>query len=261
MIFGKFFGAIRAQINKVANLFWEADPVAQMRYEYDSRRRAAQGGPAGLEQYRGAGRAGHAPGQGRREPGPEARSGDQGLPQGRRSRRPRRKFALELQKAKAELAANEQQLAMHETGLQQQPEEDPARQQEADRRQGEDPEVRRRAEDERGRGGDRQARPDLEPRRHHRFRRDRGRHPAEDRREPRQGARRGRPVERGHRRDQGRGADGEVDGRRGAQGVRGRARHARRPRRRRSRPRSRTSAPPRRRPSSASNPSKQTEKA
>ena len=25
-----------AQINKVANLFWEADPIAQMQYEHDS---------------------------------------------------------------------------------------------------------------------------------------------------------------------------------------------------------------------------------
>ena len=35
MILHKFWSAFVAQINKVANLFWEADPVAQMRYEYD----------------------------------------------------------------------------------------------------------------------------------------------------------------------------------------------------------------------------------
>ena len=35
MILHKFWSAFIAQINKVANLFWEADPVAQMRYEYD----------------------------------------------------------------------------------------------------------------------------------------------------------------------------------------------------------------------------------
>ena len=35
MILHKFWSALFAQINKVANLFWEADPVAQMRYEYD----------------------------------------------------------------------------------------------------------------------------------------------------------------------------------------------------------------------------------
>ena len=67
------------------------------------------------------------------------------------------KFALELQKAKAELGANEQQLADARDGVRQQPEEDPARQREADRAAREDPEVRRRAEDERGGSGDRQA--------------------------------------------------------------------------------------------------------
>ena len=30
MIFEKFFSAIRAQLNKLANFFWEADPIAQM---------------------------------------------------------------------------------------------------------------------------------------------------------------------------------------------------------------------------------------
>ena len=35
MILNKFWSAFVAQINKVANLFWEADPIAQMRYEYD----------------------------------------------------------------------------------------------------------------------------------------------------------------------------------------------------------------------------------
>ena len=35
MIFEKFWASIRAQINKLANFFWEADPIAQMQYEYD----------------------------------------------------------------------------------------------------------------------------------------------------------------------------------------------------------------------------------
>ena len=35
MILHKFWSAFVAQINKVANIFWEADPIAQMRYEYD----------------------------------------------------------------------------------------------------------------------------------------------------------------------------------------------------------------------------------
>src|SRR5438034_11831886 len=41
------------QINKVANLFWEADPIAQMRYEYDQAVAQLKEGRVGLEQYRG----------------------------------------------------------------------------------------------------------------------------------------------------------------------------------------------------------------
>ena len=29
------WSAFMAQINKIANIFWEADPIAQMQYEYD----------------------------------------------------------------------------------------------------------------------------------------------------------------------------------------------------------------------------------
>ena len=53
MIFHKFWSAFVAQINKVANLFWEADPVAQMRYEYDRAVEQLKEGRGGLEQYRG----------------------------------------------------------------------------------------------------------------------------------------------------------------------------------------------------------------
>src|SRR5438132_8388614 len=52
MIFGKFWGAFRAQINKVANFFWTADPIAQMQYEYDSAVAQLKEGREGLEQYR-----------------------------------------------------------------------------------------------------------------------------------------------------------------------------------------------------------------
>ena len=53
MILGKFFGAIRAQLNKLANFFWEADPIAQMQYEYDLAVEQLKEGRQGLEQYRG----------------------------------------------------------------------------------------------------------------------------------------------------------------------------------------------------------------
>src|SRR5215207_11094825 len=53
MIFKKMFGAVRAQLNKLANFFWEADPIAQMQYEYDSAVEQLKEGRIGLEQYRG----------------------------------------------------------------------------------------------------------------------------------------------------------------------------------------------------------------
>ena len=53
MILHKFWSAVVAQINKVANLFWEADPIAQMRYEYDRAVEQLKEGRTGLEQYRG----------------------------------------------------------------------------------------------------------------------------------------------------------------------------------------------------------------
>src|SRR4051794_13187152 len=53
MIFGKLWRALTAQLNKVANIFWTADPIAQMQYEYDTAVEQLKGGREGLEQYRG----------------------------------------------------------------------------------------------------------------------------------------------------------------------------------------------------------------
>src|SRR5499426_148456 len=103
-----------AQINKVANLFWEADPIAQMRYEYDRSVEQLKEGRTGLEQYRGlvervtrqvtANRSHVA--QLEAQTKAYLKAGD---------RTTAAKFALELQKAKGELATNENQLQMHET--------------------------------------------------------------------------------------------------------------------------------------------------
>ncbi len=114
MILHKFWSAFMAQINKVANLFWEADPVAQMRYEYDRAVEQLKEGRGGLEQYRGlvervtrqvSANKSHVQ---KLEAETKAyfKAGD---------RATAAKFALELQKAKEELAGNEQQLTMHET--------------------------------------------------------------------------------------------------------------------------------------------------
>jgi phage shock protein A len=114
MILHKFWSAFVAQINKVANLFWEADPVAQMRYEYDRAVEQLKEGRGGLEQYRGLVERVTRQAQANRghvqkleaETKAYLKAGDRATAS---------KFALELQKAKEELAANEGQLQLHET--------------------------------------------------------------------------------------------------------------------------------------------------
>jgi phage shock protein A len=114
VILQKFWSAFVAQINKVANLFWEADPIAQMRYEYDRAVEQLKEGRLGLEQYRGLVErvtrqvAANKSQAQRLEAETKAylKAGD---------RETAAKFALELQKAREELAANDQQLQMHET--------------------------------------------------------------------------------------------------------------------------------------------------
>ena len=44
MIFGKLWRALKAQVNKLANFFWTADPIAQMQYEYDMAVEQLKGG-------------------------------------------------------------------------------------------------------------------------------------------------------------------------------------------------------------------------
>ncbi|HYU80163.1 MAG TPA: PspA/IM30 family protein [Vicinamibacterales bacterium] len=114
MIVQKFWSAFVSQLNKIANIFWEADPIAQMRYEYDQSVEQLKEGRTGLEQYRGlvervtrqvSANRSHVQ-KLEAETKAYLKAGD---------RETAAKFALELQKAKTELEANEQQLLMHET--------------------------------------------------------------------------------------------------------------------------------------------------
>src|SRR5262245_25027328 len=102
MILGKLWSSLKAQINKLANFFWTADPIAQMQYEYDVAVEQLKEGRLGLEQYRAlvervtrqaAGERAHV---GSLEAKVKAylQAGD---------RETAAKFAFELQKAKAEL--------------------------------------------------------------------------------------------------------------------------------------------------------------
>jgi phage shock protein A len=113
MILGKFFGAIRAQLNKLANFFWEADPIAQMQYEYDQAVEQLKEGRVGLEQYRGlVERVARQVKEGESQVNKLTAQAKAYLKAG--DRETAGSFALQLTKAKASLEENKQQLAMHE---------------------------------------------------------------------------------------------------------------------------------------------------
>ncbi len=114
MILGKFWSAIRAQLNKIANIFWEADPIAQMQYEHDQAVEQLKEGRKGLEMYRGlVERVSRQAATSRAHVQKLEAETKAYLKAGQRDIAA--KFALELQKAKKELAAHEEQLEMHET--------------------------------------------------------------------------------------------------------------------------------------------------
>ncbi len=114
MILHKFWSAFVAQINKVANIFWEADPVAQMRYEYDRAVEQLKEGRLGLEQYRGlVERVTRQVVANRTQVQQLEAQTKAYLKAGDRTTAA--KFALQMQKAKGDLEANQAQLQMHET--------------------------------------------------------------------------------------------------------------------------------------------------
>lgn len=117
MILGKFFGAIRAQLNKLANFFWEADPIAQMQYEYDLAVEQLKEGRQGLEQYRGlVERVARQVKEGENQVAKLTAQAKAYLKSG--DRETAGTFALQLTKAKTQLDENKQQLAMHEQSYQ-----------------------------------------------------------------------------------------------------------------------------------------------
>jgi phage shock protein A len=113
MILTKLWHTLQAQVNKLANFFWTSDPIAQMQYEYDQAVEELKGGREGLAQYRALVErvmrqvATHKAHVSSLEAKIKAylQAGD---------RETAARFALELQKAKSELAENEGQLTMHE---------------------------------------------------------------------------------------------------------------------------------------------------
>jgi phage shock protein A len=113
MIVGKLWRAFRAQINKIANFFWTADPIAQMQYEYDLAVDQLKGGREGLEQYRAlVERVSRQVAMAKQHVSMLEAKIKSYLQAG--DRETAAKFALELQKTKGEMTENESQLKMHE---------------------------------------------------------------------------------------------------------------------------------------------------
>jgi phage shock protein A len=113
MIFGKLWRTLKAQINKVANLFWSADPIAQMQYEYDVSVEQLKEGREGLEQYRAlVERVTRQVGNAKSHVASLEAKVKAYLQAGDRDTAA--KFAFELQKAKGELTENQGQLQLHE---------------------------------------------------------------------------------------------------------------------------------------------------
>lgn len=113
MIFSKLWRAFAAQLNKVANFFYTSDPVAQMQYEYDRCVEQMKEGRQGLEQYAALVERvkRQVDADKKQVAGIEAKV-KSFLAAGKREMAA--KFALDLQKAKAELAENSAQLQMHQ---------------------------------------------------------------------------------------------------------------------------------------------------
>ncbi|MEQ9411298.1 MAG: PspA/IM30 family protein [Fuerstiella sp.] len=113
MIIGKLWRAFQAQLNKLANFFWTADPIAQMQYEYDQAVEQIKAGKEGLAQYRALVERVARQVDGDKRHVAQLQSKVKAYLQAG-DRETAARFALELQKARNEMAENVEQLEMHE---------------------------------------------------------------------------------------------------------------------------------------------------
>jgi phage shock protein A len=117
MIVGKFFRALKAQLNKIANIFFEADPIAVMQLEVDQATERLKEGRKGLEMYRGlVETVSRQVASGKSNVSQLESQIKAHLKAGNRDMAAQ--LAVQLQKVQTELAANEQQLQMHEGAYQ-----------------------------------------------------------------------------------------------------------------------------------------------
>jgi phage shock protein A len=117
MIVSKVWRAFRAQLNKIANIFFESDPIAVMQVEVDQATERLKEGRKGLEMYRGlvetvarqlaTGKSNAA--QLEAQIKAHLKAGNRDVAG---------QLALQLQKVQNELASNENQLQMHEQAYQ-----------------------------------------------------------------------------------------------------------------------------------------------
>ncbi|MBP7746894.1 MAG: PspA/IM30 family protein [Phycisphaerae bacterium] len=113
MILAKLWRSLRAQLNKLANAFWTADPIAQMQYEYDLAVAQLKEGREGLEQYRAlVERVSRQVANDQQHVASLEAKIKAYLQAGDRETAAR--FALELQKAKQQYSENQEQLKLHE---------------------------------------------------------------------------------------------------------------------------------------------------
>jgi phage shock protein A len=113
MILAKLWHSLQAQINKLANFFWASDPIAQMQYEYDLAVAELKEGREGLAQYRAlVERVMRQVANDKTHVSTLEAKVKAYLQAGDRETAAR--FALELQKAKAQQTENEGQLKLHE---------------------------------------------------------------------------------------------------------------------------------------------------
>ena len=113
MIVEKFFTAIRAFFNSIANAMWERNPIQIMQLEYDKSVEQLKEGRKGLEMYRGlVERVARQVATGKAQVDRLQSEVKAYLKGG--DRETAGKFALQLKKAETELQQNEEQLKMHE---------------------------------------------------------------------------------------------------------------------------------------------------
>ncbi len=110
---GKVWKSFQAQINKIANWFWQRDPVAQMQLEYDEAVAQLKQGREGLEQYRAlVERVARQVSSGEKQVETLTAKVKAYLKAGDRATAGQ--FAVQLGEAQNELSENKSQLAMHE---------------------------------------------------------------------------------------------------------------------------------------------------